>query len=118
LISVKAVTWLIFGELPPLVLFNLLDFDSFVWVYNEDFLDEIFDFFGDSSDWAIATRDNFFIKFGRFRLHERKGATNHGIQDDSATPNVDKLWIVGRFTLNHLRRGVTGRSACRIKSLA
>ena len=100
------------------MLFNLLDCDSFIWVNNEDFLDEIFDFFGDSCDGAIVSRNNFFIKFRRFGLHERKGATNHGIQGDTATPNVDKLGIVGRFSLNHLRRGVAWRSACRVKSLA
>ena len=99
------------------MLFDLLNGDSFAWIDHKNFFNKIFDFFWNSWNGSVCSRNNFLIKFGSFRFHKRKRTTNHRIQDNSTAPNINKLRIIRHFPLNHLWRGIAWRSTRRIKPL-
>jgi len=108
---------LIFSHLPPRMLLDLLNRDSFFRVYNENLLNKVFNLLRNSFYRTITSWYDFLVEFWSFSVHKRQSTANHGIQYDSTAPNVDKLGVVWCFTLNHFRRSITRRPACRSKPL-
>ena len=57
------------------------------------------------------------IEFGSFRILKGKTATQHGIQDNATTPNINHNSLIPIFALNHFRGSITRRSTSSLKFL-
>ncbi len=69
--------------------------------------------------WSfIIACQNFLIKFSSVLVLKRQASTNHGIQNNPRTPNINHQRFIWSFTLNHFRSRIARRSTSRFKSFS
>jgi hypothetical protein len=66
----------------------------------------------------ILPAKNFLVKLSSIRIFERQKSTDHRIQNDACRPNIDHNRLIWLFTIDHLRRSITGRTTGRFESFA
>lgn len=64
----------------------------------------------------ILPAKNFLVKLSSIRIFERQKSTDHRIQNDACRPNIDHNRLIWLFTIDHLRRSITGGTTGRFES--
>lgn len=100
--------WLVYGK--PLVLFDLLDAETKLWVWHEHVQDQVFDFLGEEG-WQLEVRfQDLLVERLGVLIFKGQVATGFRIENDACTPQVGFRTYVF-FAFNEFRsciaRGAT-----------
>lgn len=98
-----------FVDVIPTTGSNLGNFIPCIWIDIQNVPEDIASLSGKDFGHLEIPRNNLLIKFAGVWVLEGQITTQHGINDDSARPNIDVHAFVF-FTCDHLRGSVAGRS--------
>lgn len=90
------------------MLFHIFDSDSLVRINGEHFADEILELYGHVIGNGVLSIQDLSVQFGCIFVFKGEESTNHGKKDDSCTPNIYHNRLIGCFSVDHLRCGITG----------
>lgn len=92
------------------------NFKSFYGIRVEYFLYNVFVLGSYETRYDIVAGQDFFVEFVGVRIFKREIATSHGVENNSARPDVTCKAVVF-FTCNHLWSCVAGTATSGLQSL-
>jgi hypothetical protein len=98
-------------DIPPSVFSDLINIKSFSGVSVQDVGQHVFWVFRQELRHFVFAGQYFLVQFGGLRILKRQASAQHGIEDDTAAPNVNHDSFVTIFSLNHFRSSVARWSA-------
>lgn len=78
---------------------------------------DILGIFGKRLRYFILSGKYLLVEFGGLGILEGEASTQHSVEYDSTTPNIDHYCFVTVLPFDHLRGSIARRPACRLQPL-
>lgn len=98
------------------MILNFCDSDSSFGICVQDFANEVLAVWGEKLWHLVVGTHDFLVQIGGFGVLEGKITSNHGIKDNSTTPDI-RLKTMISFACDHLRSSIAWGTTGSFQSL-